>query len=121
VLCTRDQAGHGVGGVLPGAVRGLRPEHRRARPQLRWRGPEGAPADSASLATLVGSGDRYLWPQTHDLRHIPLHDPTPVHPHVLLFRSGDQHPVLTALRVHLRTAGPRTPHDVWAPGWVDRW
>ncbi|MEU5402839.1 LysR family transcriptional regulator [Streptomyces sp. NPDC005963] len=72
-------------------------------------------ADSASLATLVGTGDRYLWPQTHDLRRIPLHDPTPVYPHVLLFRSGDQHPVLAALRDHLRTAGPRTPHDVWAP------
>ncbi|MEV4744527.1 LysR family transcriptional regulator [Streptomyces sp. NPDC049555] len=77
-------------------------------------------ADSASSATLVGSGDRYLWPQTHDLRRIPLHDPTPVYPHVLLFRSGDQHPVLTALRDHLRTAGPRTPHDVWAPDWVAR-
>lgn len=77
-------------------------------------------ADSASLATLVGSGDRYLWPQNHDLRRIPLHDPTPVYPHVLLFRSGDQHPVLTALRDHLRTARPRTPHDVWAPDWADR-
>jgi DNA-binding transcriptional LysR family regulator len=77
-------------------------------------------ADSASLATLVGSGDRYLWPQTHDLRRIPLHDPTPVYPHVLLFRSGDQHPVLTALRDHLRTAGPPSPHDVWAPDWVAR-
>lgn len=77
-------------------------------------------ADSASLATLVGSGDRYLWPQTHDLRRIPLHDPTPVYPHVLLFRSGDQHPVLTALRDHLRTASPRAAHDVWAPDWVDR-
>lgn len=77
-------------------------------------------ADSASLATLVGSGDRYLWPRTHDLRRIPLHGPTPVYPHVLLFRSGDQHPVLTALRDYLRTAGPRTPHDVWTPDWVDR-
>ncbi|WP_447040562.1 LysR family transcriptional regulator [Streptomyces sp. DSM 118878] len=77
-------------------------------------------ADSASLATLVGSGDRYLWPQTHDLRRIPLHDPTPVYPHMLLFRSGDQHPVLTELREHLRTTGPRTPHDVWTPDWVNR-
>ncbi|MFE7117714.1 LysR family transcriptional regulator [Streptomyces sp. NPDC057654] len=77
-------------------------------------------ADSASLATLVGSGDRYLWPQTHDLRRIPLHDPTPVYPHVLLFRSKDQHPVLTALRDYLRAAGPRAPHDAWAPDWVDR-
>ncbi|TXL84683.1 LysR family transcriptional regulator [Streptomyces sp. IB2014 016-6] len=77
-------------------------------------------ADSASLATLVGSEDRYLWPQTHDLRRIPLHDPTPVYPHVLLFRSGDQHPVLTALRDHLRTTDPPSPHDVWAPDWVTR-
>lgn len=76
-------------------------------------------ADSSSLATLVGSGDRYLWPETHDLRRIPLHDPTPVYPHVLMFREGDRHPVLTALRDHLRTAGPRTPHDVWTPDWVD--
>lgn len=77
-------------------------------------------ADSASLATLVGSGDRYLWTQTHDLRRIPLRDPTPVYPHMLLCRSGDQHPVLTALREHLRTARLRAPHDVWVPGWVDR-
>ncbi|MDI6410743.1 LysR family transcriptional regulator [Streptomyces albus] len=77
-------------------------------------------ADSASLATLVGSGDRYLWPQAHDLRRIPLHDPTPVYPHVLLFRSGDRHPVLTALREHLRSTRPRTPHDVWVPDWVAR-
>ncbi|WP_328466836.1 LysR family transcriptional regulator [Streptomyces sp. NBC_00448] len=77
-------------------------------------------AAPASPATLVGSGDRYLWPQNHDLRRIPLHDPTPVYPHVLLFRSGDRHPVLSALRDHLRTAGPRTPHDVWAPDWMDR-
>ncbi|MFE5857791.1 LysR family transcriptional regulator [Streptomyces sp. NPDC056500] len=75
-------------------------------------------ADSALLATLIGNGDRYLWPQQHDLRRIPLHDPTPVYPHVLLFRSGDQHPVLNALRNHLRTAGPRTRHGRWAPDWA---
>ncbi|MEV3874691.1 LysR family transcriptional regulator [Streptomyces sp. NPDC049906] len=75
-------------------------------------------ADSASLATLVGSGDRYLWPHAHDLRRIPLHDPTPVYPHLLLFRSGDRHPVLTALREHLRTTGPRTPPDAWVPDWA---
>jgi hypothetical protein len=78
------------------------------------------PADSASLATLVGSGDQYLWPRAHDLRRIPLHDPTVIYPHVPLFRSADLHPVLTALRCHLRTAGSRIPHDVWAPGWADR-
>ncbi|GGK16131.1 LysR family transcriptional regulator [Streptomyces camponoticapitis] len=77
-------------------------------------------ADSASLATLVGSGDRYLWPQTHDLRRIPLREPTPVYTHVLLSRAGDQHPVLSALRDHLRTSGPRTPDDVWVPDWINR-
>ncbi|MER8160910.1 LysR family transcriptional regulator [Streptomyces sp. NPDC094472] len=76
-------------------------------------------AESTSLATLVGGGDRYLWPQTHDLRRIPLHEPTPVYPHVLLSRTGDQHPVLTALRDHLRTSGPRPTDEMWVPGWVD--
>ncbi|GAB3671119.1 LysR family transcriptional regulator [Saccharopolyspora tripterygii] len=75
-------------------------------------------ADSPSLSTLVGRGDRYLWPQTHDLRRIPLHDPTPVYPHVLLSRVGDRHPVLTALRDHLRTSTPRIPDDAWAPSWA---
>ncbi|MET9986357.1 LysR family transcriptional regulator [Streptomyces rochei] len=77
-------------------------------------------ADSAALATLVGSGDRYVWPQTHDLRRIPLHDPTPVYPHVLLFRNEDQHPVLTALREYLRATRPPSRHDMWTPDWVDR-
>ncbi|MCP2183614.1 DNA-binding transcriptional regulator, LysR family [Prauserella alba] len=76
-------------------------------------------ADSASLATLVGSGDRYLWPENYDLRRIPLREPTPVYPHLLLSRSGDQHPLLTALRDHLHTTGPQAPDDVWAPDWVD--
>ncbi|MFF3264003.1 LysR family transcriptional regulator [Streptomyces sp. NPDC002932] len=77
-------------------------------------------ADSDALATLVGSGDRYVWPQTHDLRRIPLREPTPVYTHVLLSRTGDQHPVLTALRDHLRTSRLRTPDDVWAPDRTDR-
>ncbi|MBE2998380.1 LysR family transcriptional regulator [Nocardiopsis sp. HNM0947] len=77
-------------------------------------------ADSSSLATLVGSEDRYLWPQGHDLRRIPLHDPTPVYPHMLLFRSGDRHPVLTALREHLHTSAPGAPGDVWVPERFDR-
>lgn len=75
-------------------------------------------ADSASLATLVGAGDRYLWPQSHDLRRIPLHGPTPVYPHTLLCRTGDRHPVLTDLRDHLRAAAPATSGDVWVPRWA---
>lgn len=77
-------------------------------------------ADSGSLATLVGGGDRYLWPQGHDLRRIPLHGPTPVYPHSLIFRTGDRHPVLAALRDHLRTSRPRATGDVWVPDWMDR-
>lgn len=77
-------------------------------------------AESSSLATLVGSGDRYLWPQTHDLRRIPLREPTPVYPHVLLSRAGDQHPVLTALREHLSASRPRPHGEVWVPDWVVR-
>ncbi|MFB7209189.1 hypothetical protein [Streptomyces sp. NPDC056255] len=34
---------------------------------------------------------------------------------MLLSRTGDQHPVLTAVRDHLRTSRLRTPDDVWAP------
>ncbi|ANY06662.1 LysR family transcriptional regulator [Pseudonocardia sp. HH130630-07] len=75
-------------------------------------------ADSASLATLVGSGDRYVWPESYDLRRIPLHDPTPVYPHVLLTRSDDRHPVLTGLRDHLRAQAPDAVDDVWVPDWV---
>ncbi|MBB3661839.1 DNA-binding transcriptional LysR family regulator [Prauserella sediminis] len=76
-------------------------------------------ADSASLASLVGSGDRYLWPRNHDLRRIPLREPTPVYPHALLCRSGDEHPLLAALRDHLRTTRPRTPDGAWTPD--DAW
>jgi DNA-binding transcriptional LysR family regulator len=58
-------------------------------------------AGSAGLATLVGSGDRYVWPAAYDLRRIPLAGPAPVYPHTLLFRTGNPHPTLTRLRRHL--------------------
>lgn len=76
-------------------------------------------ADSASLATLVTRGDRYLWPEAHDLRRIPLRGPTPIYPHMLLSRKGDRHPGLTALRDHLRTCAPRTDEELWVPHWID--
>ncbi|OLT48202.1 LysR family transcriptional regulator [Saccharomonospora sp. CUA-673] len=80
-------------------------------------------ADTASLATLIGSGDRYLWPERHDLRRIPVCDPTPIYPHVLLSRADDRHPTLAALRDHLRSAAAgfaarRVADDVWAPPWT---
>ncbi|KAB8162517.1 LysR family transcriptional regulator [Streptomyces sp. 3MP-14] len=75
-------------------------------------------ADSPSLATLVGAGDRYVWPQAHDLRRVPLHDPTPVYPHSLLFRTDERHPALTELRAHLHETAPKTPDDAWLPRWA---
>lgn len=76
-------------------------------------------ADSTSLATLIGSDDRYLWPESYGLRRIPLRGPTPLYPHVLLTRREHQHPVLTALREYLQTSAPQAD-DVWVPDWVVR-
>ncbi|MGW5455246.1 LysR substrate-binding domain-containing protein [Nocardia sp. NPDC003979] len=75
-------------------------------------------ADSASLATLVGSGDRYVWPANYDLRRIPLREPTPIYPHILLTRSDHEHPVLTGLRAYLRASEPEDTDDVWVPDWA---
>jgi DNA-binding transcriptional LysR family regulator len=75
-------------------------------------------AGSPSLATLVGNGDRYLWPESYGLRRIALRDPTPVYPHVLLTRTDHRHPVLTGLRGYLRASQPRITDEVWVPEWV---
>lgn len=75
-------------------------------------------ADSADLATLVGAGDRYLWPDSYRLRRIPLRDPTPLYPHVLLTRAEHRHPVLGRLRDHLRAHRTATADPVWTPDWV---
>ncbi len=77
-----------------------------------------AVAESAQLATLIGAGDRYVWPAGHDLRRIPLTGPTPIYPHVLLFRSDNRHPSLAALRRHLSATRSPDPDDRWVPdGW----
>ncbi|MEW2378712.1 LysR family transcriptional regulator [Micromonospora sp. NPDC047812] len=75
-------------------------------------------ADSTDLATLVGTGDRYVWPATHDLRRIPLHGPTPVYPHSFVRRAGNRHPSLTALRRHLMSARRASVAGAWMPGWA---
>jgi DNA-binding transcriptional LysR family regulator len=51
-------------------------------------------ADSAQLATFVGEGTRYLWPESYDLRRIPVVDPTPVYPMSVIWRADNPHPVL---------------------------
>src|SRR5207302_3967679 len=37
-------------------------------------------ADSNRLATFIGEGSRYLWPESYDLRRIPVVDPAVVYP-----------------------------------------
>ncbi|MFD2688351.1 LysR family transcriptional regulator [Streptomyces phyllanthi] len=76
-------------------------------------------ADSPMLATFVGERTRAHWPAHHDLRRIPVQDPTPVYPHSLIWHHDNPHPALTALRTHLATAGlPRPAEPTWAPEWA---
>lgn len=74
-------------------------------------------ADSPSLATLVGELTRLVWPSGQDLRRIPIHSPTPVYPHSLVWRADNTHPVLDALRSHLHSTRPDLPDTgTWTPG-----
>ncbi|MDQ0758279.1 LysR family transcriptional regulator [Streptomyces canus] len=76
-------------------------------------------ADSPALATLVGELTRLVWPSDQDLRRIPVHGPTPVYPHSLIWRAGNPHPALAALREHLHVTRPEPPGvGTWAPGWA---
>ncbi|MFD4431375.1 LysR family transcriptional regulator [Nocardia sp. NPDC058497] len=78
-------------------------------------------ADSSDLATLIGEGSQYLWPDSYDLRRIPLRNPTPVYPMSLIWREDNPHPALITLRGYLdsrRAAVPDT--GVWTPTWTQR-
>jgi hypothetical protein len=46
-----------------------------------------------------------------------VHDPTPVYPHSLIWRTGNPHPSLTALRDHFASAPPARP-GTWVPAWA---
>jgi DNA-binding transcriptional LysR family regulator len=76
-------------------------------------------ADSNRLATFVGEGSRYLWPESYDLRRIPIVDPTPVYPLSVIWRADNAHPVLASFIEYLRS-GYRTmsSDDVWTPNWA---
>jgi DNA-binding transcriptional LysR family regulator len=75
-------------------------------------------ADSAELATLVGEGSRYLWPDSYDLRRIPVRDPAPVYPMSLIWRDDNPHPALVELRGYLDSRRVDVPDaDVWLPTW----
>jgi DNA-binding transcriptional LysR family regulator len=76
-------------------------------------------AGSAELATLVGHWTHLVWPDGFGLRRIPLREPVPVYPHSLIWRAGNAHPALRALRAHLaRTRPDRHDFAVWAPEWA---
>lgn len=70
-------------------------------------------AESPEVATLVGAESRILWPAGHDLRRVPIENPTPVYPHSLVWRRDNAHPALARLREHLKP-GPRAA-KTWLP------
>ncbi|MFD3581314.1 LysR family transcriptional regulator [Streptomyces sp. NPDC058683] len=81
---------------------------------------QDAVAGSSTLATLVSEGTRLVWPEGHDLRRVPLLDPTPVYPHSLVWTATHPHPALAALRAHLAgTRPPRPATRTWVPGWAE--
>ncbi|WP_236789975.1 LysR family transcriptional regulator [Amycolatopsis sp. GM8] len=76
-------------------------------------------ADSARLANLVGEGSRYLWPESYDLRRIPVVDPIPVYPLSVVWRADNAHPVLADFLEYLRARYRATAgEDVWVPDWA---
>ncbi|WP_103502512.1 MULTISPECIES: LysR family transcriptional regulator [Streptomyces] len=75
-------------------------------------------AGSTTLATFVSEQTPLVWPVGHDLRRIPVTDPTPLYPHSLVWHVDNHHPSLAALRRHLTTAYPGRPDGgVWVPEW----
>ncbi|MEV0547166.1 LysR family transcriptional regulator [Nocardia salmonicida] len=78
-------------------------------------------ADSSDLATLIGEGTRYLWPDSYDLRRIPVRHPTPIYPMSLIWRKDNPHPALRKLRNYLDSRRADTPEtEVWIPTWAQR-
>ncbi|WP_327000144.1 LysR family transcriptional regulator [Dactylosporangium sp. NBC_01737] len=76
-------------------------------------------ADSAQLATLAGERTRYLWPDSYDLRRVPVRDPAPVYPISLIWRDDNPHPALGKLRDHLTSRRVSAPGEqVWLPSWA---
>jgi DNA-binding transcriptional LysR family regulator len=76
-------------------------------------------ADSPELTTLVGERSRYLWPDSYDLRRIPVRGPAPVYPMSLIWRADNPHPALVTLRDYLdsrRTGAP--DFEIWTPTWA---
>lgn len=76
-------------------------------------------ADSTQLATFVCEGSRYLWPESYDLRRIPIVDPTPVYPLSIIWRADNSHPVLASFLEYLQARyKTTTSDDAWVPDWA---
>lgn len=77
--------------------------------------------DSSTLANLAGEHTRYLWPAHYDMRRIPIHNPTPIYPHSLIWHRDNTHPALTTLRDYLNARTTDVPRaEVWTPKWGRR-
>ncbi|MFI0716273.1 hypothetical protein ACH4SK_37880 [Streptomyces inhibens] len=74
-------------------------------------------ADSADVATLVGSRDRYIRPTNHDLRRIPVVNPTLAYPLSLILPRANPHPGLRAIINHFGSLAP-LPETAWLPSWA---
>jgi DNA-binding transcriptional LysR family regulator len=75
-------------------------------------------AGSPTVATFLSERTPHVWPAGHDLRLVPLRDPTPVYPHSLLWRADNPHPGLTALRDYLVAIRPQPSEgETWRPAW----
>lgn len=73
-------------------------------------------ADSADMATFVGSRDRHIWPPHYDLRRIPVVNPTLAYPLSLIVPRVNPHPGLRPVMKHFRSLGPLA-EPVWRPSW----
>jgi DNA-binding transcriptional LysR family regulator len=75
-------------------------------------------ADSADLATLVGERSRYLWPDSYDLRRVPVRDPSPIYPMSMIWRDDNPQPALGTFRAYLASRRAEAPDShVWTPRW----
>jgi len=77
-------------------------------------------ADSADIATFVGEQMQLAWPAGHDLRRIPIRDPSLPYPHSLIWHADNPHPTLAALREHVTASRPAIPPNdpCWLPPWT---
>lgn len=74
-------------------------------------------AESADVATLVATRDRYIWPTNYDLRRIPIVNPTLAYPISLILPRTNPHPGLRAIIDHFTALTP-LPEPVWLPSWA---